>query len=104
MSKKELQAFMKAKLSKTKVSANAMSGISATGPGQNNFAKKKEPDNDWQGPSTKNKDINMPGAAPAMYRPGNAEQNADLRTSQTSLAAAKAMERTGSRSAVRCKE
>jgi hypothetical protein len=47
MSKKELQAFMKAKLSKTKVSANAMSGISATGPGQNNFAKKKEPDNDW---------------------------------------------------------
>ena len=93
---------MKAKLSKTKVAGNAMGGVSAIGAGQNNFVKKKEVDNN---PSYSNK-VNMPSVAPAMYRPGQADltPNADLRTSQSSMNMATKKERTGSRSAVRCKE
>jgi len=46
MNKKELAAFMKAKLAQTKVSSNAVSGKSASGPGSNNFSKPKQFDSD----------------------------------------------------------
>lgn len=46
MNKKELAAFMKAKLAQTKVSSNAVSGKSASGPGSNNFHKAKQFDSD----------------------------------------------------------
>ena len=68
MTKKELQAFMKAKLAKTKITDKATTGASASGPAVKNFAqgsRRTEP--------TQRKDLVGPHRrAPVNKKPANA--------------------------------
>ena len=91
MSKKELQAFMKAKLAKTKVTDQVITQASATGPGAKNFAmggRRAEPTQrkDLTGPSRKPPAPKKPNATPTTYK-GKGDEISD-EDSEDDIAAA----------------